>query len=60
MKNFYLILFLILLLIIYITISIGISIGVNYENDRISKCIFGNEIGVNYYHFAKIGKCLSK
>ena len=36
------------------------NIGKDYENDRISKCIFGNEIGINYYHFAKIGKCLSK
>jgi len=50
-----------LVLIVLLIVSIaGYMAGKDYENNRISKCIFGNEIGINYYHFAKIGKCLSK
>jgi len=59
MKNIILVFF-ILNLSVFISYVIGINVGKYSEKERITKCIIGNEIGVNYYHFAKIGKCLNK
>ena len=48
------------LILLFFGFMVGFNAGMDYKKDKFSKCIFGNEIGVNYYHFAKIGKCLNK